>query len=131
MINNVTTSKNRFLLPGSDMQDELLELCRSLNTDAIYMDGERASRTSAWGPYTLIYYAHKNRQDAKKISGEDRTTVLTVSPYHTLSFICDSSGCLIDLPYYPDSELKSSTRLTERSQSDLIFRGMCRDCLSK
>ena len=70
----------------------------------------------------------------KKISCEDRTDRFDGLARPHSHFICDSCGCLLDLPYYPDASLYGQLnenfdgKITECS---IVFRGVCKDCMSK
>lgn len=70
----------------------------------------------------------------KKISCEDRTDRFDGNSQPHSHFICDSCGCLLDLSYYPNSSLYSEINQSFQGQiteCDLIFRGLCKNCMQK
>ena len=70
----------------------------------------------------------------KKISCEDRTDRFDgLSTPHS-HFICDSCGCLLDLPYYPDSSLYQQLNKNfdgEITECSVVFHGICKKCTGK
>ena len=102
--------------------------------DAIYMEVRETFPNISLGTVYRNLSLLTKIGKIKKISCEDRTARFAGLSRPHSHFICDSCGCLIALPDYPDSELYNQLNQDfdgKITECNLIFRGMCRDCLSK
>ncbi|MCD8020886.1 MAG: transcriptional repressor [Clostridiales bacterium] len=70
----------------------------------------------------------------QKIASDDRTDHFDRVDMPHSHFICDACGCLLDIPYYPDSdyfEERNESFDGEIRECDIVFRGLCKDCLHR
>ena len=102
--------------------------------DAIYMevreDFPNISLGTVYRNLSLLTRLGK----IKKIACEDRTDRFDGLSHPHSHFICDSCGCLLDLPYYPDSSLYQQLNKNfdgEITECSVLFHGICKKCTGK
>lgn len=102
--------------------------------DAIYMEVRETFPNISLGTVYRNLSLLTKIGSIKKISCEDRTDRFDGLAVPHSHFICDSCGCLLDLPYHPDPSLYRDLNRTFDGQitdCNMVFHGKCRDCLGK
>ncbi len=122
----------------SRQRDAILECVLSRHdhptADTIYMEVRKEFPHISLGTVYRNLSLLSKMGKIKKISCEDRTDRFdSVGKPHS-HFICDRCGCLLDLPYSPDSSLCAEMNAAfdgQISECNVVFRGLCSDCMKK